>query len=548
MLSTNKLFNLYTEVKDWLEATNYPGLQKKFEPIQKQFDDKKNNLDITVMMYGVYNAGKSTLINALLGQEKAEMNDVPTTSVIQEHKWKNFIIYDTPGIDAPKDHEAITKEHLLSVDGVVFVVNPSGAIEEMNTLVKLVDLLAAHKRVFLVLNEKHEQSIENFLYLKNSVRERIQSIASQRGLHDILKDIPILRINAKRALAGHLRDEPAFLEASGYIEFEAELNKFLLSISDQDVVKRLSSTLKHFLLDCQTDIQSMNNDELLTHYQNLVQKIEIKYFESKRRLMNSIYQNQQYIYQKSKAAMLRDPNQSESVINSVYEQSMRQMTDLISEEAKELSLCFQHEIAEMEYLVIQSQEQRAALNSVIELEDNATDTPKAREKSLDLDTVTFSYQSAAKVIQPDHIIKGLKVVKDWVPSLMTGIGAKTMEKWAQTIVGKWIPYVGTTLTVLTSLRDLLSDDKGDKLMMQQAEQQNQARERFHQQVEDSAHDFSNEFTQKTSSYIQDNFDPWVNSLTDKIKETIALEDGCKNLHQKQLFTLMHLVAKVDAKQ
>ncbi|KZX37359.1 GTPase [Wohlfahrtiimonas chitiniclastica] len=547
MLSTNKLFNLYTEVKHWLEATNYPSLQKKFEPIQKQFDDKKNNLDITVMMYGVYNAGKSTLINALLGQEKAEMNDVPTTSVIQEYKWKNFIIYDTPGIDAPKDHEAITKEHLLSVDGVVFVVNPSGAIEEMDTLVKLVDLLAAHKRVFLVLNEKHKQSTENFLYLKNSVRERIQSIASQRGLHDILKDIPILRINAKRALSGHLRQEPAFLEASGYIEFEAELNKFLLSISDQDVIKRLSSALQHFLLDCQMDIQSVNNDELLTHYQNLVQKIEIQYFESKRRLMNSIIQNQQNIYQKSKAAMLRDPNQSESVINSVYEQSTQQMTEMIAEEAKYLSLCFQNEIAEIEHLVLQSQVQRAALNPVIELEDNATDNLEASDKSLDLDTVTLSYQSAAKMIKPDHIIKGLQVVKDWVPSLMTGIGAKTMEKWAQTVVGKWIPYVGTTLTVLTSLRDLFSDDKGDKLMMQQAEQQNQARERFHQQVEDSAHDFADQFAQKITSYIQENFDPWVKNLTDKIKETIVLEDSCKTLHQEQLFTLTHLIAKVDAK-
>lgn len=547
MLSTNKLFNLYTEVKDWLEATNYPSLQKKFEPIQKQFDDKKNNLDITVMMYGVYNAGKSTLINALLGQEKAEMNDVPTTSVIQEYKWKNFIIYDTPGIDAPKDHEAITKEHLLSVDGVVFVVNPSGAIEEMDTLVKLVDLLAAHKRVFLVLNEKHEQSTENFLYLKNSVRERIQSIASQRGLHDILKDIPILRINAKRALSGHLRQEPAFLAASGYIEFEAELNKFLLSISDQDVIKRLSSALQHFLLDCQMDIQSVNNDELLTHYQNLVQKIEIQYFESKRRLMNSIIQNQQNIYQKSKAAMLRDPNQSESVINSVYEQSTQQMTEMIAEEAKYLSLCFQNEIAEIEHLVLQSQVQRAALNPVIELEDNATDNLEASDKSLDLDAVTLSYQSAAKMIKPDHIIKGLQVVKDWVPSLMTGIGAKTMEKWAQTVVGKWIPYVGTTLTVLTSLRDLFSDDKGDKLMMQQAEQQNQARERFHQQVEDSAHDFADQFAQKITSYIQENFDPWVKNLTDKIKETIVLEDSCKTLHQEQLFTLTHLITKVDAK-
>lgn len=38
-----------------------------------------------VMLYGAYNAGKSTLVNALLGQEKAPVRDIPTTFQVDRY-------------------------------------------------------------------------------------------------------------------------------------------------------------------------------------------------------------------------------------------------------------------------------------------------------------------------------------------------------------------------------------------------------------------------------------------------------------------------------
>ena len=45
-------------------------------------DDLRQRVEddrIRIMLFGAYNAGKSTLLNALLGKESARIGDVPTT-------------------------------------------------------------------------------------------------------------------------------------------------------------------------------------------------------------------------------------------------------------------------------------------------------------------------------------------------------------------------------------------------------------------------------------------------------------------------------------
>lgn len=49
-----------------------------------------------IMVYGVYNAGKSTLLNALLGSEQAAMADRPETAEIRGYDWRGYTLLDTP--------------------------------------------------------------------------------------------------------------------------------------------------------------------------------------------------------------------------------------------------------------------------------------------------------------------------------------------------------------------------------------------------------------------------------------------------------------------
>ena len=95
--SLNSLFDIFNDTEAMVR--DYPDMGKAFKPIALQFSEKKSKPDASIMVYGVYNAGKSTLINALIGQNIAPAGDIPLTDRVDEYRWGQYAILDTPGVD-----------------------------------------------------------------------------------------------------------------------------------------------------------------------------------------------------------------------------------------------------------------------------------------------------------------------------------------------------------------------------------------------------------------------------------------------------------------
>ena len=111
--------------------SNYSGesalVDNELRAIQDLYKLKVNNLKPQIMMYGIYNAGKSSVINALIGKDVAKVADIPTTDNVDLYQWNEYEIADTPGIEAPIEDEMVTEEHLRRADVVLFVMSNTGS-------------------------------------------------------------------------------------------------------------------------------------------------------------------------------------------------------------------------------------------------------------------------------------------------------------------------------------------------------------------------------------------------------------------------------------
>ncbi|PPQ40139.1 GTPase [Rhodopila globiformis] len=178
-----------------------------------------------IMVFGTYNAGKSTLINALVGAEVARVADYPETDRVTSYPWRGFLLDDTPGIDAPIEHEQVTRKHLEASDAVLFVLATDGTIEEQRTFNEIVAIVCAGKPIRVILNNKSgfRPDSPDFLNLRDRVAENLRRAAAGAGIVDIETRAPIRLVNAASGMRGRLEGKSALLANSGLVELEADI-------------------------------------------------------------------------------------------------------------------------------------------------------------------------------------------------------------------------------------------------------------------------------------------------------------------------------------
>lgn len=498
----------------------------RFQPIQEVFEDKKANADAVIMVYGVYNAGKSTLINTLLGREEAATDDIPLTDRVSAYRWSSYSILDTPGVDAPIEHEQVTNAQMLKADAIIFVVDPVGTAEEAKTLSVLMDLQEAGKQVFLVMNEKKPINEEEFIKLKNQIRERLQLMADERGLLHVLKNIPIVKINAKRALQGKLKNQPKLVELSGHPVFEKKLRDFLQGISPDDIYGSLKNQLVAFLNDYVVILNDRSKSDFVKKYDRLIRDIGTEKTKLRQDMGRELSRHKTNIYEKSKALMRSRPDDCQANIEKLLESAGKEVETHLNEKLAVFVNTVQDEIEELQATLPKVAHTGVARTAP---KLGSVDASPVAEDMTDASTINpallkGAIDQVATLAKPEHIIGSLQLVKSALPSLMKGIGKKTMEKWAATAMSKWIPYVGTAISAASLLFDLFSGDPEEKKLRQQAAEQQRAKERALQQMEDFARDISDGFETSMQGIAQSELETFfanVISQVDSMRQTFS---------------------------
>jgi len=241
------------------------------------------NYKFKVALIGEFSSGKSSTINAIIGDEILPIDFTPTTNLINEisfgndsyvelkdqpatktalsqesvadlsskhdnkrlstvvrnmgHSFDNFILFDTPGTNDPSSlSDEVIFDLVGEVDIVLFILNANQAFRksEVELLTKIIRKKDIDK-FFFVLN--HADTLDEPYPVKKNFIESLAKLMEQNTAE--LKN-KVFMLSAKNALAGKKANDNDLLNASGLISLEKSIINYV-SRAKEDL---LSEALK----------------------------------------------------------------------------------------------------------------------------------------------------------------------------------------------------------------------------------------------------------------------------------------------------------------
>jgi hypothetical protein len=217
-------------------------------------------------------------MNALIGEHRAAVSDVPTTVRVDAYQWREYTIYDTPGINAPKRDEEISKEHLAKCDVIIFVLDTAGAFNLGKNYQELVDIARSGKRLLMVLNNKSIdcdlQTDEGRLAIAK-IREHIYEDFSSKyredgtriSANELAKKYKVIVVNARDAIDARTNDQlPAearqqLLEISNIGELEDAIVDEYGRTNGYTILRQIAEKIKGAMGNLSNRIGILQRDE-----------------------------------------------------------------------------------------------------------------------------------------------------------------------------------------------------------------------------------------------------------------------------------------------
>lgn len=231
----------------------------------------------SLMFYGIYNSGKSSLLNAIFGEEVASVNDIPETHKVTLYEWGKYILADTPGLNGPPEDEVITAAEIRKHDIIMFVIDDSDNFDSDVITKKIVEILETGKPCIIVINKKNDSDKDRVLAIKAKMNANIKTLSS------VSQYFEFVDVNAKTALKAKKEHKDMLLEVSNIRELEYCISKQLASVESVQLLRVPLELITGLCKEIQNVLEKEIQDENL---------------KSLYRLKESLFQTKEQVRQK----------------------------------------------------------------------------------------------------------------------------------------------------------------------------------------------------------------------------------------------------------
>ena len=182
---------------------------------------------------GIYNSGKSSVLNALTDSDHFAVGDIPTTASIDEYEHNGFLYVDTPGLNANNFDNETAQKAFKDADVILFVTNMlSGGLSaaEADYLKKLAEILGGtdnlKEQTIFAMSNLHQVSKDS---VDEIINEHSKSIESTLGF----KPKKIISFDSVTYWEGKRSGSDQLISASGLNNLKAEIISVENNVSKQ---------------------------------------------------------------------------------------------------------------------------------------------------------------------------------------------------------------------------------------------------------------------------------------------------------------------------
>lgn len=545
-------------------GTDNESINKSLAEIEALFANRLNDFQPEIMFYGIYNAGKSSLLNALMGKELAKVADVPTTDSIESYTWQGYRLTDTPGVNAPIKHQQVTEEHLRKSDVVVFVMSTNGGFEDAYNYSQMAKIINSGKQLIIVLNDKvgytsgKSEDDKAIQEIKKKIAQNMLQTGIENNIERVDSKYQVIIVNAARAMRGRLEGSNDWISLSNIEELEKAI---LREIKRTDGFKILITVIDYFETDLRRLLgfigskeQENNSREVakllasVREQKVIVQNVMTTAVSGMSKgleiqLANSIWTNR------------INEKQMEEIVNDTIVEFVKKVQDKLMIELEKSQEVLQVKLsetlktlAEIEEKIQQGFNVQGIIQSVHLIDSKADNgnTKTAKEENDGIKKTLDALRKIAPIIignpplphlpippeypnpkiPPEVAEKALKVAL----TLATKAGYKQLAK----VLVLPIPYIGQIILLASILYDLLgssnASDEAFERKCQEAERMNeqerrrvemelQARQELRQNCSAMVYDLSEAMVQAVREQIGEAFKAQEDSLEKTLEQT-----------------------------